>query len=137
MELRGVMMKNSFYEEDRQKRKEAYLLAKGNPWLLWRLQAFRAGYVPPLLPGRIPPELLGIPLGPPEDYTAEELVKHANEIRVRERHYLSKMFTVLIISMSLFIGLSIFLQIKTGSRFRIPVLESLIPRVEVNQGNIR
>ncbi len=132
MELRGVMMKNSFYEEDRQKRKEAYLLAKGNPWLLWRLQAFRAGYVPPLLP-----ELLGIPLGPPEDYTAEELVKHANEIRVRERHYLSKMFTVLIISMSLFIGLSIFLQIKTGSRFRIPVLESLIPRVEVNQGNIR
>ena len=113
-------MKKKFYEEDRQKRKEAYLLAKGNPWLLWRLQAFRAGYVPPLLPGQIPRDLIGVPLGPQEDYNAEELVKHANQVRTRERHYLSKMFTILVITMTLLIGLSLFVQYKTEAAFAFP-----------------
>lgn len=126
-------MKKYFYEDDRQKRKEAYLLAKGNPWLLWRLQVFRAGYVPPLLPGRIPRELIGIPLGPQDDYDAEDLAKHANQVRIRERHYLVKMFTVLMISMALFVGLSMFVQLKMGSRFRIPLIEAMFPRIESTQ----
>ncbi len=124
---------NQFYEEDRLKRKEAYLMAKGNPWLLWRLQAFRAGYIPPLLPGSIPADMIGIPLGPQDDYNAEQLVKHANNVRVREKSYLAKMFTVLVITATLLFSLSFFLHYKTGSKFRIPMLDSMSPLMQTNQ----
>ncbi len=126
-------MEKEFYKVDHQKRKEAYLLAKGHPWLLWRLQAFRAGYTPPLLPGRIPQELVGVSLGPDEQYDPENLIKHANIVRIRERNYLVKMFTILMISMGLLIGVSLYLQFKTGDSFRIPIFETLIPQVSANQ----
>lgn len=130
-------MKKYFYEDDRQKRKEAYLLAKGNPWLLWRLQVFRAGYVPRYYRDKSPRELIRIRFRSQDDYDAEALVKHANQVRSRERHYLAKMFTLLMISMALFIGLSMFVQYKMGNRFRIPLVESMFPRVEMNQRAIQ
>jgi hypothetical protein len=130
-------MKRYFYENDRQKKGEAYLLAKGNPWLLWRLQVFRAGHTPPLLHGQIPRELVGIPLGPQEEYHVEDLIKHANQVRVRERHFLIKMLTTLMISMTLLIGLTMLVQYKLGSRFRIPLFESIYPRIEATQVQIK
>lgn len=130
-------MKKYYYENDRQKKGEAYLLAKGNPWLLWRLQVYRAGHIPPLLHGQIPRELVGVTLGPEQDYNVEDLVKHANQVRMRERHYLIKMFTTLVISMTLLIGLTMFVQYKLGSRFRIPLFDSMYPRIEAAQTQIQ
>ncbi|MGC9327184.1 MAG: hypothetical protein ACP5I1_06100 [Candidatus Hinthialibacter sp.] len=123
-------MSNKSKDDVKQKRKEAYLLAKGNPWLLWQLQAYRAGYIPPLLPGQIPPELAGLTFGAKEEYKAEELAQYAKDIQYRERHFLAKTFILLILSIILFIGLSIFIHYKIGDHFRIPLLDSFLPRVE-------
>ncbi|MBN2326840.1 MAG: hypothetical protein JXR73_06775 [Candidatus Omnitrophica bacterium] len=120
-------------DDVKQRRKEAYLLAKGNPWLLWQLQAYRAGYIPPLLPGQIPPELAGVTFGAKDEYDADELAQHAKDVQNRERHYLAKTFILLIISIGLFIGLSVFVQYKIGDHFRIPLLDSIIPRMENQQ----
>ena len=41
------------YERDLLCRREAYIMAKRSPWHLWSVQALRAGYVPPLIPGTV------------------------------------------------------------------------------------
>lgn len=111
-------------------RREAYLLASRNPWLLWRLKILESGYVPPLVPGEVPPELLRITQQAQAagDYRLEPLLDHAEAVRNREKHYLLKMFTIVMITVTLVFGLSFLLALKQTNKFRIGVIEALLPR---------
>ncbi|MFB3784819.1 MAG: hypothetical protein ACE15F_00475 [bacterium] len=111
-------------------RREAYLLASRNPWLLWRLKILESGYVPPLVPGEVPPELLRITQQAQAagDYRLEPLLDHAEAMRNREKHYLLKMFTLVMITVTLVFGLSFLLALKQTNKFRIGVIEALLPR---------
>jgi len=124
-------MKNRFYEKEQSQRREVYLLAARNPWLVWRLQALRAGYVPPLLPGEIPPELVGIPLGPrQEEYQIDPLLEQAKRIRNRERRLMRRVFLFIIIGGILLAGMGVFLASRNYTAFKIPLLDVMIPRIE-------
>lgn len=129
VEVRAIMNKR-FYEKDREQRREAYLMASKNPWLVWRLQAFRAGYVPPLILGQIPPDLAHVHLGTrQEEYKIDPLIEHANRYKKQERTFLRKTFILLVLITMLLLGLGITLATQFGSSFRIGILEPHSPRV--------
>ena len=121
-------MTEKINEKERTQRQEVYLMASRNPWMVWRLQAFRAGYVPPLLPGQIPPELAN--LSKNEEYHVEPLLEHTNRIKTRERKLILKLFTIIIIGILLIVGLSVSLSFKQKSRFRFGIIDAIIPRSE-------
>lgn len=111
--------------------KEAYLLANHDPWLLWRLQALRAGQVPPLLNGKIPPDLAGLTFGKKEkDYDIEPLMKQAKRIRSHERGLIPKFFVILLTGALLIGGFGFYLYTTHGVRFKVPMLNSLLPKNE-------
>ncbi len=114
-------------------RREAYLLAARNPWLLWRLKILESGYVPPLVPGEVPPDLLRITQQAQSggDYSVEPLLDHAETMRNREKHYLLKMFTIVMITVTLIFGLSFLLALKQTNKFRIGVIEALLPQAAI------
>lgn len=115
------------YENERQKRREQYLLASKNPWLLWRLEVYKAGYIPPLVMGKIPPELAKIPLGKKrEEYDVEPLIRHAEHVRETERSFVKRAFTTMLITMLLLIALSVTYAVKTGNHFQIGFLDAIL-----------
>ncbi|MBD3265773.1 hypothetical protein GF373_03820, partial [bacterium] len=99
-------------KKDKHISKETYLLAARNPWLVWRLRALEAGYVPPLLQGELPPDMT--PLLPKEkEYQSEPLKKHASTVRVKQKSMLfQKMWVAIVISILLILGLTFSYQIK-------------------------
>ncbi len=124
-------MNDKTQNDEHQKKKEAYIMASRDPWLVWRLQALRAGYVPPLLPGQIPANLAHLPLGQPqEEYCAEPLIQHATRVRLREKSFIFRAFIWLIIGFIIFCGLSFALTMTTGGKFRIGILDTLMPHME-------
>lgn len=126
-------MNDNAHDNERQKKREAYLMASRDPWLVWRLQALRAGYIPPLLPGQIPSDLARIPLGPRQDeYHIEPLLQHADKVRIRERSYIWRAFIALIVTILIFCGISFGLAITTGSKFRIGIVDRFLPHIEQN-----
>ncbi len=111
-------------------KKEAYLLANRDPWLLWRLQALRAGYVPPLVNGKIPPELVGVHFGKKEDYDIEPLKEQAARMRSHERGLIPKLFVILLIGGLLMGGFCYYLYTSTDTKFKINLIHALMPRNE-------
>ncbi|NPU99678.1 MAG: hypothetical protein HPY51_21005 [Candidatus Omnitrophica bacterium] len=127
-------MKDPALAKEQDIRREAYLLASRNPWLLWRLKILESGYLPPLVPGEVPPELLQIThqIQASREYHAKPLLDHAKEMRVREKQYFTKIFTILMLTVTLIFGLSFLLALKQTHKFRIGVIEALLPRAEVH-----
>ena len=111
-------------------RKEAYLLANRDPWLLWRLQALRAGYVPPLIHGKIPPELHGVRFGQKEDYDIEPLKEQAQRMKMQERGLIPKLFVILLIGGLLMTGFCYYLYTSASERFKVNLINALMPRNE-------
>src|SRR5690606_18504129 len=111
-------MSNYNPEKERAKKREAYLLAAKNPWLVWRLQAFREGHTPPLLVGHLPEEYNRIKYKATEEYSADTLVEHAKTVRKRERVFLRRMVLVLLVGFLLFAAGSFTLAFKEGSNFK-------------------
>lgn len=111
-------------------KKEAYLLANRDPWLLWRLQALRAGYVPPLINGKIPPELLGVRFGQKEDYDIEPLKEQAHRMKMHERGLIPKLFVILLIGGLLMSGFCYYLYNSASERFKVNLINALMPRNE-------
>ena len=109
--------------------RETYLLANRNPWMLWRLQALRAGYIPPLLPGQIPPELAGIMLGHKDrEYAIDPLLEQAKKVRGWQRGLISKFFMV-ILTVTLLLGsLGIAFSLLSTTRFKVSLVDVLLPR---------
>lgn len=111
-------------------RKEAYLLANRDPWLLWRLQALRAGYVPPLVNGKIPPELQDIHFGKKDDYNIEPLKQQAKRMRGHERGLIPKLFVILVIGALFMGGFCYVLYNSASERFKVNLINALTPRNE-------
>ncbi len=106
-------------------------MASRNPWMVWRLQALRAGYVPPLLPGQIPPDLAKLPLGLHDaDYRVEPLLQHTDRMKQQERKIMSKIFSFILIGILFVAALSISLAFKQNSGFRFGLIDAIIPRSE-------
>jgi hypothetical protein len=113
--------------------REKYMLASRNTWLIWRLRAIEAGYVPPLLPGKIPPELLDI-FTKDEDYHVEPLIEHAEKMKVYQRNWLSKkVWLSVFIAVMFILGLTASYQLRDKPQFRIGLIEALTPKVEMTQ----
>ncbi len=124
-------MTEKFYEKERNRKKEVYLMASRNPWMVWRLQALRAGYVPPLLQGQIPPDLANIPVGfRDEEYRVEPLLEHATRMKAEDRKIFSKIFSIIIIGIILIAALSFTLAFKQKSKYRFGLIDAIIPRTE-------
>ncbi len=115
----------SLYHLNEEQRREAYLMASRNPYLLWRLQAFRAGHVPPLSMQRIPRELLNLPIPKEEDYHVEPLIEHAKRYRKKERKTARKVMTVLLLTVVFFFGFLILFSLKDGQSFQIGLVQAL------------
>lgn len=117
-------------KKEREQRGEIYVLAAKNPLLVWRLQALRAGYTPPLLLGKIPPEMAKIQIGPTqEEYTIDPLAQHAARVRKETHSYFQRAFTLFVTLMLVICILGFIVRMKMGSSFRVGFLESIVPRV--------
>ncbi len=124
-------MREKRVETERDKRLESYMLANKNPWLLWRLQAFRAGHTPPLIIGQLPQNYAQMASnGQAEHYDIDPLLKHADKIRHKQHNYLKRTFIIVILSVLIFSAISITLAVKDGSKFRIGILDAIVPRID-------
>jgi hypothetical protein len=120
-------MSDSILERQRQHRREEFLLAAQNPWLLWRLQAYRAGYIPPLRIGEIPPELARVTIQTQrEEYDVRPLVQHARQVRSKQRSFVRRALVLLLVGMSVLVALGISSGVQKNSNFRIEFLEEMI-----------
>jgi len=121
-------------QPENNRRREAYVLASKNPWLLWRLEAFREGHTPPLLVGELPHEFSRLSYNNHhvEDYNIDPLLQHADRVRKNENKFVRRMFVVVLIGFLLFSAASITLAIKEGSKFRIGFLDAVIPKNEIS-----
>jgi len=115
-----------FYEREHEQKRETYLLAVRNPWLVWRLQALRAGYVPPLLPGRIPPDMLRLPAARQDDYRIEPLIKHAKRMHVQQSKLAKRIVTLIVIGFIIIMGMTFTLALREGPSFQIGMIEKMI-----------
>jgi len=124
------------YEIDRKKKKEAYLLASRNPWLVWRLQVLRMGYIPPLLTDKIPPDLLEVTLGAKnrEHLEAEGEIHPdgTQAARPPETKMMTTLLSLLIAGLLLLAGLSLTVAFKGGKHHRLGLIDALLPRSEEN-----
>lgn len=108
-------------------RSELFAMASRDPWMVWRLKAMEAGYVPPLLPGQVPPEMLRATLGMLDDgYQAKPLVDHAKQFENRQRKSIQKLFTLVLTGFILLATLGFVYAINTESNFSIGFVEALI-----------
>ena len=115
------------YERDIACRREAYIMAKRSPWHLWSAQALRAGYVPPLVPGTIPPDIprllpVGFGFGSLEPPSPLPCVKKSaredNRMAAFTRGALGFVFSlIIVVSISLMVY-----SIKTGADFQVALL---------------
>lgn len=119
-------MNNTIYKSDHEHKKEAYLLASRSPWLVWRLQALKAGYVPPLVHGQIPQGMLKVPGSNFEDYQIDPLVKHANRVKKRESKLAKRLVFLLSVFAITLMGIVVVYSLMQGSSFRIGLIETLI-----------
>ncbi|MEW6236292.1 MAG: hypothetical protein AB1656_12975 [Candidatus Omnitrophota bacterium] len=115
-----------FYESEHEQKRETYLLAVRNPWLVWRLQALRAGYVPPLLPGRIPPDMLRLPIARQEEYHIEPLIKHAKRMHLQESKFAKRIVTLIVIGFIILMGMTFTLALREGPSFQIGIIEKML-----------
>ena len=116
-------------EESRVRKREEYLLGARSPLLLWRLQALKAGEVPPLLPDKIPHELLQRPPGHVEkEYRIEPLVEHARRVKAKERRIGPKLLWLLLALLLFLTAIGLFTFFAGGPQFRIGLIDVLIPR---------
>lgn len=122
------------FSMDRIGKREVRLLASRDPWLLWRLQALRAGYVPPLIPGHIPPDMAGgfieRPRGGERPYNIEPLVQQAREERGRIRGLIPRFLLAVMIAVLTMAGAAAFLSTLDGAKFKINLIHALLPRYE-------
>jgi hypothetical protein len=120
--------------EKKQNQSEMYLMANRNPWLVWRLKALDAGHVPPLLPGRIPPEMAQAAFGNNEEtYEPDVLAKHARWFTSNQRRLIRRGFTVCLIGFLLVATVAFLYVWKVGNDYRFGLIDSLLPRIERTQ----
>ena len=113
---------------------EMYLMANRNPWLVWRLKALDAGHVPPLLPGRIPPEMARIAFGSEEEaYQPDVLAKHARWFTTNQRRLIRRGFAVCLVGFLLVATVAFLYVWKVGNDYRFGLIDSLLPRIERTQ----
>lgn len=121
-------MFDPFVEKKAQYKREVYMLANRNPWLLWKLQILKSGQLPPLVNGRIPPELASFPFNRSKEFDSQVLVEHAEQVKAREKKYVWKTFTAIMLAFFLFLGLSYLLAHKYKDEFRIGIVDTFFER---------
>lgn len=85
-----------------------------------------AGYLPPLLPGRIPPEMARATLGSlKDDYESDALIEHARRYQTQHRGMVRRMFTLFVAAFILISSLAFVYAMKTGPNFKIEFLETI------------
>jgi hypothetical protein len=119
------------YEREAARRREAHILAKTSPWHLWASLAQRAGYIPPLIPGAIPPadipRLLSAAAGMGTTESSSSLAT-LREHTTGGGHSLDRVKSALAFFFSLVILVSISLiiyTIATGPGFRVALISRL------------
>lgn len=121
-------------QRDRKSDSELYMMANRSPWMVWRLKALDAGYVPPLLPGRIPPEMARIGIADEEEhYEPEQLARHARWFSVQQRNVIRRGFTAFLVGFLLTVSVLVLYLWKVGADYRFGLIDSLKPRVEQSQ----
>lgn len=120
-------MSKKLMNTDGTQKRELFAMANRDPWLVWRLKAIDAGYVPPLLPGQVPPEMLRATLGQLTDqYEAKPLVDHARQYENRRRHTIQKLFTIVLSGFILLATLGVLYAFNSESNFDIGFMETLL-----------
>ena len=115
------------YERDIACRREAYIMAKRSPWHLWSVQALRAGYIPPLVPGTIPSDIPRVlPVG--AGFGTLEPPSPLTDIKRQEREdsrmvALAKGAVGFVFSLIIAISISFMVySIKTGGDFQVALI---------------
>ncbi|MFH1742852.1 MAG: hypothetical protein ABIH23_27935 [bacterium] len=115
------------YERDIICRREAYIMAKRSPWHLWAAQALRAGYIPPLVPGTIPPDIprllpVGGAFGSLEPQSPLANMPRSDRGDSRMAAF-GKGVLGFIVSLVIFVSISLMVySVKTGADFHVALL---------------
>lgn len=120
-------MKKNLKHLDREQKRELYLMANRDPWLVWRLKALESGYLPPLLPGKIPPELARETIGSlSENYDIDTLVEHAERYQSKQKVVLRRTFTILVTLFILFTSVALYVYVSMGSNFEVGLIQAIM-----------
>lgn len=105
-------------------------MANRNPWLVWRVKALNAGYIPPLLPGHIPPEMARLAYPQEQPYEPETLVRHAHFFRSQQSRWIRKGFTLFVVGFLLTVMIAFLYLWKFGADYRFSLIDALSPKIE-------
>lgn len=130
----GMMNTETIQKQKEQQNREACLMAHRDPWLVWRLRALELGYIPPLLPGKVTPEMVKL-LSQEEEYDVQPLLDHTEKVVTTQRHTLAKRLLMTILAgLLLVMGLTYSYSFRDTSTTNFPLLSSLFTKADLWTG---